>query len=519
MATNPQDPSVKRPRRDCAKKSDIAGILRKKEKKEKEKEIKSILSKPAKLRSKDEKKMLRECKDVAKEMERRERLRTMVKMKTEEIEDSSDVLDAKIDELVSALRQAKHVVIYTGAGISTAASIPDYRGPNGVWTLLQKGQVVRTTSLVDAEPTLTHMAIRELHQQGVIQHVVSQNCDGLHLRSGLPQRALSEVHGNMFVEVCTECDPEIQYIRLFDVTERTSLRRHWTGRSCHSCGGPLRDSIVHFGEKGAVEQPLNWPGAVSAAGDADMILCLGSTLKVLKRYACLWGTGKPRNKQPRLFIVNLQWTPKDKMASLKIHGRCDDVMQQVMSRLDLKIPQYDRSQDPIIPMATPLKKPELHSFSTKLLEAVPIAGSVKNKSVSTSSDQLVKRDTSGLQQQQPSSMKTELNQVEPVPASSDQNVNTTQSNTNSPRIESDRMKPVPAGCGATDKADNGSQVSHEVSSKYEGDLGLETEMDYSTQNKDTNQNPMLIKPGWFGKGYHKKISRGRKRRKISQDSI
>lgn len=82
------------------------------------------------------------------------------------------------------------------------------------------------------------------------------------------------------LQVCTECEEERLYYRLFDVTERTSLRRHQTGRNCYECGAPLRDSIVHFGEKGSLEHPLNWQEALDAAKKSDCILCLGSSLKV-----------------------------------------------------------------------------------------------------------------------------------------------------------------------------------------------------------------------------------------------
>lgn len=81
-------------------------------------------------------------------------------------------------------------------------------------------------------------------------------------------------------QVCTSCSPVREYVRLFDVTERTSLHRHGTGRRCSTCGSELRDTIVHFGERGTLEQPLNWKGAAEAARMADVILCLGSSLKV-----------------------------------------------------------------------------------------------------------------------------------------------------------------------------------------------------------------------------------------------
>ncbi|KAB1265955.1 Ethanolamine-phosphate cytidylyltransferase [Camelus dromedarius] len=206
--------------------------------------------------------------------------------------DDPEELRRKVRELAGAVRNAKYLVVYTGAGIST------------------------------------------------VQHVVSQNCDGLHLRSGLPRSAMSELHGNMYIEVCTACTPNREYVRVFDVTERTALHRHQTGRTCHKCGAQLRDTIVHFGERGTLGQPLNWEAATQAASKADTILCLGSSLKVLKKYPHLWCMTKPPSRRPKLYIVNLQWTPKDDWAALKLHGKCDDVMRLLMDELGLDIPHY-----------------------------------------------------------------------------------------------------------------------------------------------------------------------------------
>ncbi|KAL6110443.1 sirt7 [Pungitius sinensis] len=331
-----------------------------------------VLKKPEAERSEEEAAVLLLHGETAEELCKRQVRRNVLKRKQEEVYDDADELKSKVKQLAAAVEKAQHLVVYTGAGISTAASIPDYRGPNGVWTQLQKGRTISSSDLSKAEPTLTHMCIRMLHKENLVRHVVSQNCDGLHLRSGLPRHALSELHGNMFIEVCTSCSPVREYVRLFDVTERTSLHRHGTGRRCSHCGGELSDTIVHFGERGTLEQPLNWKGASEAAEKADVILCLGSSLKVLKKYPCLWCMNRPGSKRPKLYIVNLQWTPKDDLAVLKIHGKCDDVMSLLMEELKIQIPVFDRAKDPIFSLATCLLQEEVNSHTREVIAPLDV---------------------------------------------------------------------------------------------------------------------------------------------------
>ena len=102
-----------------------------------------------------------------------------------------------------------------------------------------------------AYPTKTHMALVELHKQKKLNHIISQNIDGLHLKSGIPENSISELHGNRNLEICTKCNK--QYLRDVGVRTAKVAKEHLTGRLCDdsSCKGELKDSIINFGE------PLN----------------------------------------------------------------------------------------------------------------------------------------------------------------------------------------------------------------------------------------------------------------------
>jgi NAD-dependent deacetylase sirtuin 7 len=358
--------------------------------------LKIILNKQESQRSEEEKELLVGLNDLVEHIDLCKTRRLLAKSHKEIHIDPMDIIEEKCKELAKLLTDAKgQTVIYTGAGISTSASIPDYRGPNGLWTLLEKGIKIKAPDFARVKPSFSHMAIKSLVDSGLVKHVVSQNCDGLHLRSSLDREKLSELHGNCFIEFCLECYEE--YTRLFDTTENSSFRKHTTGRFCKNCklnskkDVELRDSIIHFGEKLRNGSPYNWDLAKEALRDAELIICFGSSLKVLKHYSCLW----PKRKNLQLWIVNIQWTPKDTQAKVKINGYTDKVFELLIKYLNdnriknqriLKVEQYTFKNDPIFDLAVELDQNELHTTSKSMINRNEVVEENHHPTASSSSN-------------------------------------------------------------------------------------------------------------------------------------
>jgi len=245
--------------------------------------------------------------------------------------DSPAVLHRKVKELAELIRAANHTVVYTGAGVSTSTSLPDYRGPNGVWTLAAQGLKPHfTKSLEEIHPTICHMSLVQLEKQGLLKYVVSTNVDGLHLRSGFPREKLAELHGNAYLEKCRKCKAE--YLRDHDVCRPGHGHDHVTGNKCtqSGCDGDLMDSIINFGENLPEKELTN---AVNQSKAADLSIVMGTSMRV--RPACELPTYGKKNGG-KMVIVNLQKTPYDSEAAMLVRCTTDDFMTLLLQELNVE---------------------------------------------------------------------------------------------------------------------------------------------------------------------------------------
>lgn len=191
-------------------------------------------------------------------------------------------------------------------------------------------------SLGEAQPTYAHYALTHLLRLGLVKHITSTNLDGLHRRSGATASQMSELHGNCYREFCEKCDAE--HFRSFDtLPTRQDRWTHHTGRHCDFCGGMLKDSIIHFTEN---IRPDEWNSAVTNARNSDVALVLGTSMNVQPAASlpdkCLANGGQ-------MFIVNLQRTPYDEFATVKLHAKTDDFMHALM--MELNETSFDTTYD------------------------------------------------------------------------------------------------------------------------------------------------------------------------------
>ena len=247
-------------------------------------------------------------------------------------------LAAAVEEVARWVDEAERVVVLTGAGISTDSGIPDFRGPNGVWT---KNPKAERTSHIDhyvndpevrriswqqrlhhpglvAEPNVGHRALVELQRRGKLHTLLTQNIDGLHQAAGIDPALVVEVHGTMREVVCLDCDDRAPMERALD-----RVRAGEEDPPCRSCGGILKSATISFGQ---ALVPDDLDRAEQAAHEADLLVAVGHDAHRLS------DRERPAHRPARRGAcrdVNAEPTAFDSSADAVLQGQIADILPVV----------------------------------------------------------------------------------------------------------------------------------------------------------------------------------------------
>lgn len=238
-----------------------------------------------------------------------------------------------------ALGSARRVVALTGAGISTESGIPDFRGPQGVWTKNPRAErlsdidayrsdpAVRrqawrnraASPIWTAQPNAGHRALVALEEQGRLDTLVTQNIDGLHQVAGNDPAKVIEIHGTMREVLCLDCGDR--------GPSGATLERVRAGEEdppCLRCGGILKSATISFGEKLVVDDLLQ---AERAARDCDLLLAVGTSLVV---YPAAGLVSLAADHGAAVVILNEEPTPFDRVADTVVRARIGDALPAIV---------------------------------------------------------------------------------------------------------------------------------------------------------------------------------------------
>ena len=233
------------------------------------------------------------------------------------------------------IASSTRIVALTGAGISTESGVPDFRGPQGIWTKNPKAErmsnihyymsdpEVRTLAWQQrldhpawhAQPNAGHRALAALERAGRLHALVTQNIDGLHQKAGNSPGKVIEVHGTVHEYVCMSCGDRGP---MPDALAR--VRAGESDPPCRRCGGILKSATISFGQQLV---PAVIDRAMRAAGEADLLLAIGSTLQV---YPVASAVPRAKAAGARIVIVNAEPTGFDDIADAVIRQRIGDVL-------------------------------------------------------------------------------------------------------------------------------------------------------------------------------------------------
>jgi NAD-dependent deacetylase len=253
---------------------------------------------------------------------------------------TKDRSDRGIAELERLLARASRAVGFTGAGISTESGIPDFRGPQGVWTKDPAAEKMATldhfvgdpevrrrawqtrlrSGVRDARPNAGHHALVDLERAGRLRVLITQNIDGLHVAAGSDPDLVVEIHGNAHRYVCLGCDA--------GGPMDEALARVRAGEDdppCRHCGGILKSATISFGQNLV---PEDVERAFAAAADCDVFLAVGSTLSV---YPVAGTVPTALESGASLVIVNGEPTPFDPVADVVVRARIGEALPAIVA--------------------------------------------------------------------------------------------------------------------------------------------------------------------------------------------
>jgi NAD-dependent SIR2 family protein deacetylase len=239
--------------------------------------------------------------------------------------------------------ECEHIVAFTGAGVSTDSGIPDFRGPEGVWTRRDAGLPAPRWRVPPGQvrPNASHLSLVELQHLGKLQFLITQNTDDLHRRSGIRRELLAELHGNGQLMRCLGCD------RLYARQEVGWDSTRWgpgyrtqkpiPGQPvCAACGGRLISSVVNFGD-------LLPQGELALAEQharrCDLMLVLGSSL-VVEPAASL--VGLALRSGARVVLANQGKTPYDEAVTLRVWTGIGEVIPPAVERVKRELEEQPK---------------------------------------------------------------------------------------------------------------------------------------------------------------------------------
>lgn len=242
-----------------------------------------------------------------------------------------------MEQAINLIRKSNRIVALSGAGISTEAGIPDFRGPGGMWEdsdLLQqlsasgfrrnpegfyRASVTLFSTIARAEPTPAHRLLVRLEQMGKLDAVVTQNIDGLHNAAGSAR--VYELHGTFRTGHCTKCGARFDMSDFYSGIESGQLRVP----SCTPCGAPIKPDVVLFEDLLPEDA---WQGAVEAVQNCDLMLVFGSSLVV---YPAAELPIIALSNGASLVIVNLEATAYDSMATVNVRAKLGEFAKAALA--------------------------------------------------------------------------------------------------------------------------------------------------------------------------------------------